>query len=314
MSQSIGPTHTESRRHKAEAAIIILATLACITAVWLLRHVLVPLSIAVVVAMVLRPLVRRLERVRLPAPAAATIVVLSTLAFLVALGAALQPPLRTMADDVPRSISLARAKFDEIAARIRRLAERASASAPVGQPRPDTSGRAQPTGAAATKRSGAPQGGGAPTPPASTLQSAFGVTASLLTKIVEEVLLVFFLLAAGETWITKLERIARLPERARLWASIAGEMRDVVSRYILVTLFINLGQAIIIGLAIWAIGLPSPLLWATLTFVAEFIPYLGGLTMVALLLLAGLAMNQGLVHALIAPAVYLAVTALQNNL
>jgi predicted PurR-regulated permease PerM len=112
----------------------------------------------------------------------------------------------------------------------------------------------------------------------------------------------------------KLARMARSPADARRWPDIAGEMRDVVARYLFVTLLINVGQATVIGLAVWALGMPTPLLWAVLTFVAEWVPYLGGLTMIALLLVAGLAGSQSLGHALLAPGIYLVVTTLQNNL
>ena len=132
--------------------------------------------------------------------------------------------------------------------------------------------------------------------------------------MVEEILLVFFLLAAGRAWTEKLARMANSSAARQRWPDIAGEMRDVVARYLLVNLLINLGQAIVIGLAAWAVGMPTPALWGALTFIAEWVPYLGGLTMIALLLIAGLAGSQGVAHALVMPAIYLVVTTLQNNL
>jgi predicted PurR-regulated permease PerM len=146
------------------------------------------------------------------------------------------------------------------------------------------------------------------------LAHAIGVTTSLLLEAVEEILLMFFMLAAGDVWMEKLRRLASTSSGTRLWPAIAGEMHDVVARYLVVNVLINGGQAVVIGLALWAIGFPSPLLWGALTFVAEFIPYLGGLTMMALLFIAGVSMNEGLAHALVGPAVYLVVTTLQNNL
>jgi predicted PurR-regulated permease PerM len=142
----------------------------------------------------------------------------------------------------------------------------------------------------------------------------FGLTTSFITASVEVILLVLFMLAAGRNWMAKLSHMARTPRQKRVWPEIAGEMHDVVSRYLFVTMLINLGQGFAIALATWAVGLPAPLLWGVLTFVAEWVPYLGGLTMVVLLLIVGLASSQGFVHALLAPTIYLAVTTLQNNL
>jgi predicted PurR-regulated permease PerM len=91
-------------------------------------------------------------------------------------------------------------------------------------------------------------------------------------------------------------------------------MERVVARYVGVTALINLGQGILVGLAVWALGIPSPLIWVVLTFVLEWIPYLGGTAMVVLLFATGLASQQEIGRALLAPGAYLVITTLQNNL
>jgi predicted PurR-regulated permease PerM len=294
----------------AEASLIAIAVLLVIGALWLGREVFVPVTLSIIVATVLWPPVQLLQRYRMPSPAAATIVVIATLALLAGVGAALQQPVRGMAEDLPRSMATARAKLDELTARIRSFGGIGRTGA-----RADTTGGTSRRAPSATTGERSTQSQASPSlAPDGAIRGVFGVTTALLAEIVEEVLLVLFLLAAGNGWMAKLAHIARSSERAKRWTSIAGEMHDVVARYLLVTLFINIGQAIVIGLATWAIGLPSPLLWGVLTFIAEFIPYLGGLTMVGLLLLAGLADEAGLAHALLAPAAYLLVTTLQNNL
>ncbi|MFL5605983.1 MAG: AI-2E family transporter [Gemmatimonadaceae bacterium] len=310
MSETDLPRSPDRRHRAADASVIVVALLLGVGALWLGRDVFVPITLSVIVATVLWPAVQALQRLRLPTPAAATIVVVAGLVLVVAVGAALQQPVRGMAEGLPKGITAARARLDELAARFRSIT--GGARAPSGSAA---------TGSAARRDSSTSHGADStpgqsatPLPPATAIRSAFGVTTALAAEIVEEVLLVLFLLAAGGEWTAKLARIAASSERARRWTSIAGDMHDVVARYLLVTLYINIGQAIVIGLAIWAIGLPAPLLWAVLTFLAEFIPYLGGLTMVALLLLTGLTMGQGLAHALLAPAAYLIVTTLQNNL
>jgi predicted PurR-regulated permease PerM len=90
------------------------------------------------------------------------------------------------------------------------------------------------------------------------------------------------------------------------------ETEAIVSRYVAMTALINTGQSITVGVAMWAIGMPNPLIWGLLTFVLEFIPYLGGIAMVALLLMIGLTEFAG-AKVLLAPAIYLVVSTLQNN-
>ena len=304
-------------RHAAESAVILLAVIAVLAALWVGRELFIPLSIGVVLACLLRPVVERLVRLRVPTPAAAAIVVLLVLGALGGLGASLESPLRSMAAQAPKTIAAARTRLESVTSRLRGMAssgQGAGQSTGAASPRADSTATTR--SVSAGPQSSAPQegGGGPPSGLQGALRSAFGVTASLLSEIVEEVLLAFFLLSAGDAWMRKLSDMSHTRKDAREWPTIAGEMRDVVARYLLVTVLINFTQAIIVGLALWAIGMPTPWLWAALTFVAEFIPYLGGIVMIALLLAAGLAANQGLATALLAPGAYFVVTTLQNNL
>jgi predicted PurR-regulated permease PerM len=299
---------------RAERGILLLAGFAVTLALALGRDVLVPFALSVVFATLLHPVVRRLRRLHLPTPAAAAIVVTVTLAILLGLGMLIQQPLQKLADEAPRGVAAARAKLDEITGRLRRVSQADSTTSPraadSSRARADSGARRAPAPLPSPGGAGGLLGGG----PFGMLAHAIGVTTSLLLEVVEEILLMFFMLAAGDSWMEKLRRLANTSSGARLWPAIAGDMHDVVARYLVVNVLINGGQAVLIGLALWAIGFPSPLLWGALTFVAEFIPYLGGLTMMALLFIAGVSMNKGLAPALVGPAIYLVVTTLQNNL
>ena len=140
------------------------------------------------------------------------------------------------------------------------------------------------------------------------------MTAELLSEFVEVLLLAAFLLAGGEMWGAKLTQAVPNDKSRQTTLAAVVEMRAAVARYINVTALINLGQGTLIALAMWGLGIPSPLLWGALTFLLEFVPYLGGLVMVVLLLIAGLASGGSLPHAMLAPLSYLVVTTLQNNL
>jgi predicted PurR-regulated permease PerM len=305
----------DGRRRAAEAAVIALAVIGVIIALVLGRDVFVPLTLSIVIATALQPLVRRLERLHVPAVAGAIIVVLTMLAIIGLVGVALEEPIRDLASEVPKSVAVARQKLEPLAQRIRRITS-AGGGAPTAPPRPDSAGQKPAPGTSQTSpsRPTRSSGGGAQAAAAGAAGAVFGATTSLIVEVVEEVLLVFFMLAAGKGWMKKLARMARSPERKTLLPEIAGEMHDVVSRYLFVTLLINIGQAIVIGLATWALGMPTPFLWAVLTFLAEWIPYLGGLIMVVLLLIVGLTTKQSFAYALLAPTIYLLVTTLQNNL
>jgi predicted PurR-regulated permease PerM len=77
---------------------------------------------------------------------------------------------------------------------------------------------------------------------------------------------------------------------------------------------INVGQGIVVGLALWALGMPYPWLWGGLTVLLEFIPYLGATGMLILLTAAAFSQFDALGHILLVPGTYLVIAALQNNL
>jgi predicted PurR-regulated permease PerM len=142
----------------------------------------------------------------------------------------------------------------------------------------------------------------------------FGTTTSLVSGAVEVVLLTFLLLASGDAFLTKLVKVLPLRREKIEAVRMVHEAEAVVSRYLLATALINAGQGAVVGLAMWLLHLPNPALWGALTFLLEFIPYLGGALMLVLLALTGLASGGGVGHVLLPPAVYLAITTVQNNL
>jgi predicted PurR-regulated permease PerM len=159
----------------------------------------------------------------------------------------------------------------------------------------------------------------APSPPAapnipSLAARVFGTTTSLIGGLVEVVLMTFLLLASGDVFLNKLVKVLPMRQDKREAVRIARETEGVVSHYMVATALINVGQGAVVGIAMWLLHVPNPVLWGILTFVLEFIPFLGGACMIILLTLVGLATADGVGRALLPPAVYLTITTLQNNL
>ena len=313
----------------ATRAVVLLAGIATVAMLYAAHWFFVPAALGVTLATVLYPAVGALRRLRLPAPAAAAIAVFAAVAILFGIGASLGPPISGFAQQVPKSIATARAKIAGLGGPFRRLApppvvdpSAAAPTQPRTQPPPSTvqprqselptpvAGLPTPTPAEPSQSSQSPGLSSVTT----YIERAFGVASSLLTETVEVVLLALFILGTGDGWREKLALAVRDPERRRRVAETVGEMRAVVSRYFIVTLLINLFQAIAIGVGLKLLGYSSPTLWGALTFLLEFIPFIGGLVMVALLLVVGLGGDRSALGALSGPILYLAVTTLQNNL
>jgi predicted PurR-regulated permease PerM len=128
------------------------------------------------------------------------------------------------------------------------------------------------------------------------------------------VLLLWLLLASGDLFYEKTMRVLPVAADRRAAAKVANDTEEAVAGYLVATALINLGQAAAVGLAMWLIGMPDPMLWAVLTFALEFIPYLGGAVNVGLLAIAAFSTFSGIWQILAAPGSYLVITTLQNNL
>ena len=100
-------------------------------------------------------------------------------------------------------------------------------------------------------------------------------------------ILLYFLLASERWLVERTVAAMRRPRtRALVLAGVRQAQRDI-GLFISTMSLVNVALGIATGLALWAIGLPNPVLWGTTTAVLAFIPYLGPLLITVLLLLAG---------------------------
>ena len=116
---------------------------------------------------------------------------------------------------------------------------------------------------------------------------AIGQTISFALSAAATVILLYFLLASERWLVMRTVAVVRRPRaRALMLAGVRQAQRDI-GLFISTMSLINVALGVATGLALWAIGLPNPVLWGTTTAVLAFIPYLGPLLITVLLLLAG---------------------------
>ncbi len=121
--------------------------------------------------------------------------------------------------------------------------------------------------------------------PAWPILSAFG-------KGLLVIVLLFFLLYARRDLRDRLVRLAaraRIPVAAHAIETATG----AVGRYLLLLSLTNLGYGIAIGIAAWMLGLPHSTFWGALAFLLRFIPYVGALSSAVLPTLVAFAVFPG---------------------
>jgi len=277
----------------------LIAVGLSVTALALGREFFIPIALALCFQALLTPLVRGLGRLRIPAPAGAAIVVLGALAVLVVGAWALSGPASEWVDQAPSNIATARRKLREIGRPLDRLTAAAEGATPVASNAPP------------------PAPPPAQVAPAPAVQSLFaqllGRATTVVAGLLEVIVLVYLMLAAGNMLFRKMVKLLPAPDDLRTATDILNKTERIVANYLTITALINVGQGIAVGLAMWAIGMPDPFIWGVVTFVLEFIPYLGGVIIVGLLLIDGFSVFPTLGQVLVAPAIYLVISTIQNN-
>jgi len=258
----------------APPALNIVAAVLAIAALYFGRGLFVPVALALAFHALLRPAVRGLEGLRIPSALGAAMVVLGALGIAAVGGWALSGPVAAWVDKAPASFATARARLETMVRPIDRLTDAAAGKPVAPAPAP-------------------PQEGGGP----SVLSQLLGEATTLVIGLVEVIVLLYLMLAAGNSFL-----------KNRL-----HNIESIVAHYLTLNAIINAGEGLVVGLAMWAMGMPDPLVWGLLAFALEFIPYVGAAAMLGLLLISSLTTFTHAGHALVAPAIYLVITTLQNN-
>jgi predicted PurR-regulated permease PerM len=297
MSEPLGAGRGPRRKAGLSVAIMVLAVLAVLYTLYFARAFLVPIAVAVLLDFLLSPAVRILDKLRIPTPLSAAIVLLSVIGVTTAGVYYLSGPVKQWVADAPATVKKAQAEIRSLMRPLQRVTETAEQ---VGDVTAEATGaRDKPEVVVA-----------GPT----VASRVFGSTQRLLTALLEVIILLYFLLAQGDMFLEKIIRVLPNLQDKRKAVRIARETESAVSTYLIANLGINLVEGVMVGAAMWALGMPNPLLWGLLTVLFEFIPYLGALIMIGLLSIAALATFDDLGRILLVPAAFLLANLIQANI
>lgn len=275
-------------------AITGLFILAVMYTLFFARAFLLPIVLAVLLDFLLSPVIRTLKRLRIPEPVGAALVILGLLGLLGGAAYSLADPAREWVQKAPQSIATVQSRLREL----RR---------PVDQ----VTRTAEQVEAATEGTKGGPQEVVVRGPRLS--ERIFGTTQSLLTGALETLILLYFLLAAGDLFLQKLIKVLPLLRDKKKAVAIARETEASISTYLLTVAVVNVGLGVAVTLVMLLLKMPNALLWGSLAALAEFIPYIGATVMLGLLAMAGLVAFPDLGHALLVPGAYMAVNLVQAN-
>lgn len=274
-----------------------LASLAVLYTLYFARAFLMPIVVALLLSFLFSPSVRALARIRIRPPLGAALVILALMGVVGLGGYELAGPVQSWATKAPETLSAAQKKLHNLL----RPLERASRTAEQVQ---NAAGSVAPT-STRTQEVVVRQ--------PSLIARVFGTTQRFVTAAIEVVILLYFLLAAGDLFLQKLIKVLPTQGDKRKAVEIARMIEGSVSTYLLTVACINLVEGSLVALVLWGLGMPSPILWGSMVAVLEFIPYLGAVAITAILTVAAITTFDAVGHALLVPAAYLLINVIQAN-
>jgi predicted PurR-regulated permease PerM/methanogenic corrinoid protein MtbC1 len=263
----------------------VVAFLIVTAALYAGREILLPLAMAVILAVIFSPVATRLERFVGPLLSSA-IVVLLVVGLMTAMVYFLTVELTTVADNVSQY-------SDNIG---NKLAALEKTTPPwlqhIQQAVADVEQRVERANPSTKKPSKAVvQAVSVPPSLGDHLKPVFPVLAGLVNFLLVVTLLFFLLYSRRDLR----DRIVRLAARARitLAAQAIETAGEVVGRYLLLFSLTNLAYGIATATVVWFLGMPNPELWGLLAFLFRYIPYVGAMTSAVLPSLVAFAIFPG---------------------
>jgi predicted PurR-regulated permease PerM len=274
-----------------ERTLEMLATLMfvafTVAALYVGRDVLVPIAIAILLSFVLAQPITLLKRVGLHRVAATLVVSFTSVFITLAVSAALTEQVAQLALDLPkyqttingkigalRDIVSANTFFENGAKALKSLGELGRIRPEPGAGRASTQSTQAPADSADGQRP-VPVEVRQPAPgPFALLQTIAGTALSPLETMAVVVVFVIFILLQREDLRNRFIRLVGSNDLQRTTVAM-NDAAERLSRFFLVQVLVNATFGLIIGAGLYAIGVPSPVLFGIVAFLMRFVPYVG---------------------------------------
>ncbi len=263
--------------------------IAAIAAAHFARDFLLPVVLAIFIALTFRPLIRYLAKRGIPPALATTFIATGLIAFGALAVYFLSAPLAHWISEAPalartfteklRSLRSSLAAVSDIAEKVQEVSESAS-----GAKVPEV----------ALRQSALP----------GLIAMATGYPVQLAVMVGATSVIAVFLMASGDLFYEKLIRIMPHMTDKKRALRIVYDVERQVSVYLLSFAAINAGLGLVVAFSFHALGMPSPYLWGVLAFFLNFIPYVGALSGVALSACLAVVTFDTLSYALLVPMSY----------
>jgi predicted PurR-regulated permease PerM len=286
---------------KAPPVQIIMALLGVIAFLYFARPVIMPIFLACVFAVTLKPIIRWLSVCRIHTAVSAALVV----GFLMsAIGIGffeLGRPALTWMNEAPQHMSELRTRVQTMFPRLARFNEATAAVNNLGATEAEKSEeqRKSPTVEVKDGRS---------------TSSFINWTEAFLVGTGETLVLLYLLLASGDLFLQKLVRVIPKLRDKKSAVEISHEIQQNISNYLFSVSLINLGMGVVVSVGLYFMGVPNAAMWGMFVALLNFVPYFGPAAGVILLAVVGILTFSTFWRGFLPPAWYLFFHLVESNI
>ncbi len=296
----IAEMHPDTR----SVTLVILTVLAVLAVLYVAQAIVVPFVLACVLNLLLSPAKRFLSgRLRLPAALSSLLLIVALFSLIGGIAAAISVPASGWIARAPEALPKLQQKLGPLRAPIQYVESGVRTIEQIMDQ------RGRPSGEQAEQTFTVRQSSGLGGVGLSVLAGTRAILGELFTIVV----ILFFLLWAGDTLLRSLVEIMPRFQQKRRVVEIGDEVERHISGYLATITVMNLLVGVANGLSTWACGLPDPLLWGTVAFLLNYIPILGPFTGVVIFFVVGLFTYSVLWWALLPAGIYLLIHVLEGE-
>jgi predicted PurR-regulated permease PerM len=268
--------------------------LALLVVCYFAQAIVVPFIMAFVLKMMLQPLVRVLGRWRVPRAVSAVAAMLVLAGVLATLAVLLSMPAATLAQAVTEGLP----RLEE---RLRFLQRPLAGLQDFLAKAQEVAGGGNGGEKVAIEHVG-------------LFSLVFSSTRAAIEGLLTTGIILFFLMLSGDTFLRRGVEILPNFEHKRRAVEISQQVETDISVYLLTIISMNALVGLAVGVAVRFCGLADPLLWGTLAFILNFVPIIGPITGMGLLILTGFMQFDALSLALLPAGLYLLIHLLEGEL
>jgi len=293
VSKTSSTNGTLAQNRAVTRLLIVLVSLAVLYTLVLAQKILVPLALAFLLSLVLAPIVRWLERLHMPRTLGAGFIVLLLLSGLCYGVASSIEPVSNWVEQSPRILRQLEHKIYPIKKTVEEVSKTAEQVDRIAS--------------------------------VSTVESVeikaisfrdmlYANARGLVTGTVMTTFLLYFLLSWGQVMLMRIMQLLDEHRQQQRYLESATILENEISKYLFTITLINAGLGAVVAAALYAFGMPNPLLWGVIAALFNYIPYLGGLVTAVLLGATALLSFDGLAVPALVVAAFAGLTIFEGQI